>query len=53
MQMSAIKRLLPVFFLLVLASPASALEWVKDFDAGLDEAYERGAPAFIFLAQAT
>ncbi|MHC4663557.1 MAG: hypothetical protein ACYS8W_18005 [Planctomycetota bacterium] len=39
--------------LLVLPSPARGIEWVKDFDAGLDEAYERGAPAFIFLAQAT
>ncbi len=34
-------------------TPACGLEWVTDFEKGLDEAHERGAPVFIFLTQLT
>ena len=34
-------------------SPLHALDWIMDFDAGLDEALERGSPVFIFLCQDT
>jgi len=34
-------------------TPVFALEWETDLRKGLDEAHERGAPAFIFLTQLT
>ncbi|MEW6746418.1 MAG: thioredoxin family protein [Planctomycetota bacterium] len=38
---------------LLMPMPVGALEWVRDFDTGLEEAYERGVPVFVFLCQAT
>jgi len=42
-----------IFFILFLSMPLYALDWVMDFDAGLEEALERGSPVFIFLCQDT
>ncbi|TET39042.1 MAG: hypothetical protein E3J72_01450 [Planctomycetota bacterium] len=39
--------------LILFPSSADAIEWVTDFDAGLDEAHERGAPLFVFFVQTT
>jgi len=38
---------------LLFLTPLDSIEWVRDFDAGLEEALERGAPAFIYLSQDT
>ncbi|MHC4663555.1 MAG: thioredoxin family protein [Planctomycetota bacterium] len=44
-----------IFFCVLFVNPpeALAIEWVTNFDRGLDEAAERGAPVFIFFAQET
>ena len=45
--------LVSLFCILVFAMPLHAFDWVRDFDAGLEEALERGSPVFIFLCQDT
>lgn len=51
--METMKLKMMMICLLFLTPNLFALDWVRDFDAGLEEAYERGAPIFIFLCQDT